>query len=190
MPTSAPLPAGSEPPAGPGPTLEDLFATLPTPPPVPAYEPVPAAAVPEPYRALLVHDEHMTVTMEAHHGSPVEVRVLQRGRRGMWYARQIVLVKEGTDDLVQGGVVRINLDLCAAPVRQAILREDTPLGRILIDHDVMRRIEVTAYLRVASDPHVRRWLRVDHDRPTYARLAYIHTDGRPAIELFEIVRPG
>src|SRR4051812_14006563 len=81
MPTPARSPAGSGSHAvHAGPTLEALFAALPAPPPVPAYERVPPAAVPEPYRGLLVHDRHMTVTMEAYHGRRVQVRVLQRGR--------------------------------------------------------------------------------------------------------------
>ncbi len=43
---------------------------------------VPAALLPEPYRRLLAHDQHMTVTMEAYHGSPVRVEVLNRSRSG------------------------------------------------------------------------------------------------------------
>ena len=39
---------------------------------------VAAQDVPEPYRGLLVHEHHMTVTVEAYHGSPVNVRVLRR----------------------------------------------------------------------------------------------------------------
>src|SRR5204863_10129261 len=35
-----------------------------------------ASALPEPYRGLLAHTEHMTVTMEAFYGAPVAVRVL------------------------------------------------------------------------------------------------------------------
>ena len=30
-------------------------------------------SVPEPYRALLAHHDHMTVSVEKHHGSPVDV---------------------------------------------------------------------------------------------------------------------
>ena len=51
-----------------GPDLAALLALFP-----PAHylrhaEPVPADKVPEPYRQLLVHEHHMTVTVEAHHG--------------------------------------------------------------------------------------------------------------------------
>ena len=30
-------------------------------------------SVPEPYRTLLAHHDHMTVSVEKHHGSPVDV---------------------------------------------------------------------------------------------------------------------
>ena len=131
----------------------------------------------------------MTVTMEAFHGCPVQVRLQQRSLHGDWYARQIVLVKDGSDTIVQGGVVRINLALCSPAVRAAILQEDTPLGRILIEQDVMRRIEITAYLRIHLEPAWQAWLACPGQNPAYGRLGYIHCDGQPAIELFEIVPP-
>jgi hypothetical protein len=33
------------------------------------------------------------------------------------------------------------------------------------------------------------WFALLQPRPTYGRLAYIHCDGKPAIELLEIVAP-
>jgi len=41
------------------------------------FEQVPAESMPPAYRKLLDHDQHMTVAMEAFHGSPVDVKVLQ-----------------------------------------------------------------------------------------------------------------
>jgi hypothetical protein len=34
-----------------------------------------------------------------------------------------------------------------------------------------------------------KWFGLDSPRPTYGRLAYIHCNGRPAVELLEIVAP-
>ena len=45
-------------------TLDDLFALFPDRSDRPTVETVPAEAVPEPYRGLLVHSHHMTVTVE------------------------------------------------------------------------------------------------------------------------------
>ena len=39
------------------------------------FTPVEGAAVPQPFKRLLVHDQHMTVTLEDHHGGQVHLRV-------------------------------------------------------------------------------------------------------------------
>jgi len=131
----------------------------------------------------------MTVTVEAHHGCPVRLQVLQKQHAPPWYARKILLRRESDNRVVQFGIVRINLDQCSPAVRQAILREDTPLGRILIQHDVMRRIQPTAYFHVVPDEELMRHFELAEPMPTYGRLAYIHCDDQPAIELLEIVTP-
>ena len=74
-------------------------------------------------------------------------------------------------------------------IRAAIVEGKTPLGRILINHDVLRRIEPTAFLEVTPGAEMMRWFGLDKAVPTYGRLALIHCDGQPAIELLEIVVP-
>jgi chorismate-pyruvate lyase len=172
-----------------GPDLPTLFALFPPADPLPEYELVPADEVPPPYRELLVHEHHMTVTVEAHHGDLVDVRVLDRRLDGDSYARKIVLTLRKSGKVVLFGIPRIHLRYCSAEVRAAILAEQTPLGRILIEHDVLRRIEPTAYLRVIPSAAMMRWFGLDRPRPTYGRLAIIHCDEQPAIELLEIVAP-
>jgi hypothetical protein len=173
----------------PGPDLPSLFALFPDVGDVPAFETVSASAVPPPYRNLLVHTHHMTVTVEAHHGGPVDVRVLDRVHDGDTYARKILLVLRSTGQVVQFGIVRIRLECCSEAVRKAILAENTPLGRVLIAHDVLRRIELTAFLRVPPGPALDAWFGPDAGGPTYGRLGFIHCDGLPAVELLEIVAP-
>jgi hypothetical protein len=150
---------------------------------------VPADEVPEPYHGLLVHEHHMTVTVEAHHGSLVDVRVLHRRVDGDAYARQILLALQTTGRVVQFGIARVWLNYCSPEVRDEIVAAKTPLGRILINHNVLRRIEPLAFLRVVPGPAMLNWFGLDEARPTYGRLALIHCDGRPAVELLEIVAP-
>jgi chorismate-pyruvate lyase len=169
--------------------MHTLFASFPGAVNPPEYEEVPAEAVPQPYHRLLVHEHHMTVTVEAHHRKPVYLRVLQRHRQQSWYARKILLLLVGTEKVVQFGIVRINLDLCSKQVRHEILKENEPLGRILIRHNVLRRIEPTSFLRVIPHQEMMQWFGLDHPEPTYGRLAYIHCDEKPAIELLEVVIP-
>ena len=87
---------------------------------------IPAPEMPEPYRGLLAHTHHMTVTIEAHYGRPVDVCVLESGHTGDDYHRRIVLKLHGTDRTVQYGLVRINLALLDADVRAADSRAVHP----------------------------------------------------------------
>jgi hypothetical protein len=131
----------------------------------------------------------MTVTVEDYHGDLVDVRILARRVQGDSYARKIVLALQKTGRVVQFGIMRINLALCSPAVRAAIEEGKTPLGRILIEHDVLRRIEPTAYLRVRGGPAQMRWFGLEGEHTLYGRLAFIHCDCRPAVELLEIVAP-
>jgi chorismate-pyruvate lyase len=148
-----------------------------------------AAALPEPYRLLLAHSEHMTVTMEAFYGKPVEVRVLEADRVGDFYHRRIVLTLEGADRVVQYGLVRIDLSLLPVAVRNAILAQDTPLGRILIEHNVLRRVEPTAFLRIEPGPTLTKALQLAKPTPLYGRTGVIFCDDRPAIAVLEVPAP-
>ncbi len=168
------------------PSLLDLF------PPAPYFvnaEVVPGEDVPEPYRKLLVHEFHMTVTVEAHHGDAVDVEVLDHHLEGDAYSRKILLRLKRSRKCVLFGLVRIHLHFCAPEVRERILSRTTPLGRILIEHNVMRRIEPTAFLRITPGAELMRHFGLTSAGETFGRLALIHCDGQPAIELLEIVSP-
>ncbi len=85
--------------------------------------------------------------------------------------------------------MKINLRYCSPQVRDEIVAGQTPLGRILIQHDVLRRIEPTAFLRILPDPEMTTWFGLTQQAITYGRLAIIHCDEQPAVELLEIVTP-
>jgi len=76
----------------------------------------------------------MTVTVESHHGSLVDVKVLEKKHEGNSYARKILLTLQSNGRIVMFGLVRIWLHYCSPEVRAEILEEQTPLGRILINH--------------------------------------------------------
>jgi hypothetical protein len=169
--------------------LQGLLTLFPPADYLDGFELVPADEVPEPYFSLLVHEHHMTVTVEAHHGSRVDVQVLARNVTEDTYARKILLVLQSTGRVVQFGIMRIHLRFCTPPVRAEILAARTPLGRILIEHNVLRRIKPVAFLRVVPGPDMIGWFGLGSPRPTYGRLAMLHCDGKPAVELLEIVAP-
>ena len=152
---------------------------------------VAAADLPEPARTLLVHHGHMTETLEHRHGGPVRVVPYATRREGDIYGRRLDLLR-GDGMVVMTGVMLVNLAMCDAAVRAEILSEAAPLGRILIDRNVMRRVHTQSFLRVdADDPLVLRfgssgtWA----PRPAFGRFATIFCDDRPAIDVLEIVRP-
>jgi chorismate-pyruvate lyase len=172
-----------------GPDLRELFLLFRPAEAIPGYEIIPASEVPPPYHALLVHEHHMTVTVETHHGDMVDVRILDRKQIEDYYARQILLTLHRTGKVVQFGIVRVDLTVCSPAVRDEIVAGQTPFGRILIKHNVLRRIEPTAFLRITPGAALMNWFGMTESRPIYGRLAYIHYDGHPGVELLEIVAP-
>jgi hypothetical protein len=172
-----------------GPDLRTLLGLFQSNDVVQSYDVVSADEVPPPYHDLLVHEHHMTVTVEAHHGDLVDVRILERRHDGDSYARKILLTLQQSGKVVQFGIVRVDLRVCSPPVREEIVAGRTPFGRILIKHNVLRRIEPTAYLRVVPGAAMMGWFGMDRLAPVYGRLAIIHYDEQPAVELVEIVAP-
>ncbi|MBX7168497.1 MAG: hypothetical protein K1X74_19325 [Pirellulales bacterium] len=153
------------------------------------FSPVDPDRMPAVYRTLLAHEHHMTVTVERHHRGPVGVRVLQRKATPSHYARQILLERKSDGAVVQFGIMRIALDLIAPEIRDEILQEQTPLGHILIKHNVMRQIHLLSLWRVEPGPELQKMFGLQGPRTTFGRTAMIDVDGRPAIELLEIVVP-
>jgi chorismate-pyruvate lyase len=152
-----------------------------------AAEPVVPDTIPTVLQQLLVHREHMTTTLEAHHGTAVALHVLRRRQEGDDYAREIVLTTSGSERVVEFGIVRMNLRLITPEAREEILAGDAPLGDILIRHDVMRRIDPKWYFRVRPTSC---FARAFHPQPAtdlFGRLGVIHCNGQPAIRLLEVV---
>jgi hypothetical protein len=137
----------------------------------------------------------MTVTLEAHHGSRVKLVILERRQEGSNYSRRLVLTASGggagpQEKVVLAGIMRISLAHCQEEVRRLILDGEMPLGRILIEHDVLRWIEPEAYLRLKLSTRLEKLFKSSTAcEETYGRLATIFCDSRPAVELLEIVAP-
>ena len=167
--------------------LTDLFPT--DDPLIEKAEHVASALVPEPYKRLLVHEEHMTVTMEGHHRTHVDVKILARVQEGHIYSRKSILLKSGTDEVVQLGIVRFDLDYVTDAVRKEILAGEIPLGRILINHNVLRHIDLGAVLRITAGAELARVFRIEPGTATYGRLATIFCNRQPAVDLLEISVP-
>ena len=152
-------------------------------------EHVVAPLMPKPYREMLAHEHHMTVTMERYHGGPVDVKVLEKREVGANYCRKILLTKHGTEEVVQFGIIRFDFSYVTPAVRDEIVAGDTPLGRVLIRHNVLRHIDLGALLRIEAGPGLAEYLKMKQGDVTYGRLATIFCNGRPAVDLLEITSP-
>jgi hypothetical protein len=153
------------------------------------FEEVLLSRVPEPYRELLAHTDHMTVTVEQFHNSPVDVHVHQTLVTQTHYARKISLTRRSDGRVVQYGIMRVNLGVLSPEVRDEIEEQQTPLGRILIEHDVLRKIHLMSLWRVRPGADLCGIFGLTSPRITYGRAAVIDCNGEPAIELLEIVTP-
>jgi chorismate-pyruvate lyase len=149
---------------------------------------VTAEQLPEDYRVLLAHDDHMTVTVEAFHNCLVDVRVLREETDCNIYSRTSLLSCQATGRVVQFGIMRLNLQQLAPDVRPEITGGGMPLGRVLIRHNVLRHVELQRLWQVRPGPALREHLQLADGEPIFGRSARIVVEGRPAVELLEIPR--
>ncbi len=152
------------------------------------FESVPADDVPDPQRSLLDHNLHMTVTVEKFHRSPVEVDVLQHRIEAESYSREILLRRRTDGQVVQYGIVRLDFRQLEDRVRAEIERREKPLGRILIDHEVLRRVQLLSLYRIVPNSRLASVFQVSKGEICFGRTAIIHCNNVPAIELLEVVR--
>jgi chorismate-pyruvate lyase len=173
----------------PTPTYHELCSLFPDADGIPAATPISAEEMPEPYRSLLVHTHHMTVTVEQFYGDSVNVQVLESRIDADEYSRKILLSLAKSGRVVQFGIVAINVNLLSETVRNQILAGTTPLGRVLIQNNVLRRVRPISYVKVTPNTAFRSWFAMTTDEPLYGRVGVIDTDGEPAIEVLEILAP-
>ena len=141
------------------------------------------------YRMLLAHDSHMTVTVERFHNGPVDVQVLEAEPTDTHYARKILLRRASDGQVVQFGIMRLDYSCLSPEVRREIESQQTPLGRILIAHNVLRAVHLTRLYEVTPGEDLRKLFGLSPGEITFGRTAVIHFDGEPAVELLEIVTP-
>lgn len=150
---------------------------------------VPTSLVPAPYDALLVHNGHMTSMVERFYGSSVDVRVLARRIDGNIYSREIVLTLRDTGTVVQFALARYDLQSVSGIVREEILGEQIPIGRVLINHGVNCRIELGGVFRIRIGPGLAEQFHAAGDGVTYGRIATLICDDVPAFRVAEVLSP-
>ena len=151
-----------------------------------AAEELTGESLPQPFRDLLVHDEHMTERLRQHYAGDVALHAVHTEEHDDVY-RRIILLTRADGAPVELGMVRIHLDCIAPEVVAEIRAKQAPLGDILIRHDVLRRIEPRWFLRFTNPAACAAAWSVSHSGDLYGRVGIIHYEHRPAIELLEIL---
>lgn len=153
------------------------------------FVPVTPSDMPPDFRALLAHNEHMTVTLERVSRGSVAVRALSEWRDEGSYARTSLLTRQTDGAILQFGIMRIWLDDLPAEVRDAITVQRQPLGRVLVDHNLLREVELITLWRIAPGPALQRHLPALNGQEIFGRSAQILVDERPTVQMLEIVAP-
>jgi hypothetical protein len=112
---------------------------------------------------------------------------MERHRENDLYSRKIFLTLKEKKTVVEYGLVRLNFRYMPEGVRDTILQEHAPLGSILINNNILRRIQPRWYLKFPRGSTILTWFNADPFEPLFGRLGTIYCNGEPAIELIEIV---
>lgn len=166
-------------------TLVELFFSDPA--ELGTFTEIQAEKLQQPWSKLLAHTQHMTVTVENFHGAPVDVVVLDKLATSTHYARKIVLRRQTDQKVVQFGIVRIGRASLPDEVMKQIESEQVPLGRVLIDHKVMRTVKLMTLWQITPGPALRNAFEDLELSECFGRTALIYANGIPAVELLEIV---
>ena len=153
----------------------------------PAFEAVPPDDIPLPYRALLVHDSDMTLTLERHFGGRVALRPLSTFTRGGSYFRRVLLVQEYAGQPVEMGAIRMELDAFDESLRRRILENRTPLGSILRDGRFEYASRVKAFLQLTPNPEMMGVFWMREPRTLYGRRTEIVRQGRKIGDIVEVL---
>ena len=160
-------------------------------PPV-VLEPVVGEEMPEPYKALLVHDNDMTPTLEDHHGEGMYLYVLDQDRDSTTCARQVVLLGEKSEKPAEFGAIYINLEPLPAQARALVSQGHKPLGGILAEYDIPHKGSPKSYCKVQADETIRKALQLDPagEYMLYGRRNQLLTpEGGLLAEVVEILPP-
>jgi chorismate-pyruvate lyase len=156
--------------------------------PMPPLSQVEGSKVPEPYKSLLVHQNDMTPTLEKFYERTIHLQVVGRRQTDGAYFREVVLLLDGTEQPVEFGAIKINLDLFPKKAREEILHERLPLGRILHEHKIPHTSRPRAFIKVASDRLINGLFNASGAQVLYGRRnTLFDPKNRPLAEIVEIL---
>jgi len=157
---------------------------------LPEYEVLDGAAMPEPYRRLLVHHGDMTSRLEAFWGGEIVLEVLHREHTPEVYRREVVLHIESTDLPVEYGAIEIDVSAFDGELRRLILEQHLPLGGLLNRFAVRYRSEPKGFIKLGADTMMQRLFRLPEAHEFYGRCNVLLGDNdRMLARIVEVLRP-
>ena len=143
--------------------------------------------IPLPYRSLLVHENDMTLTLERHFGGRVVLRPLSTFTMGQWYFRRVLLVQEFSGRPVEMGAIRMKLRAFTRRIREQILANRIPLGRILRNGRVDYQRRPKSFLSVTPNEEMMGVFWMREPRTLYGRRTEIFQRGTKIGDLVEVL---
>jgi chorismate-pyruvate lyase len=157
---------------------------------LPPLSKVDGLTVPEPYKSLLVHQNDMTPTLEKFYKSSIHLQVLGRRRMQDAYYREVLLLLDGSEQPVEFGAIKINLNLFPTKARDEILQERLPLGRILAEYKIPHASRPRAFIKIASDRLINDVMKISGAQILFGRRnTLFDPQNRPLAEIVEILPP-
>lgn len=149
---------------------------------------IPGDDVPDPYRALLVHQRDMTPTLEAFHGDKIHLRTLRRLEDSGAFCRLVVLTTDESQAPVEFGAIAIHLEEFPPEARELIQGCLCPLGTILSRYDIRHLSAPRAYIEVEADDWMSAEMGLQPGERLYGRRNVLSTpDGRVIADVVEIL---
>lgn len=148
------------------------------------------AEMPSPFRELLVHGQDMTSTLERFYQTRLGLRALRRERQGPFYVREVLLLTAAGVP-VEYGVICVRLNAFPAVVREAVLAERLPLGRLLQDHEQPCVCRPQEFYRLAPHPYLETQFGVGAEPEAYygRRNLLLNGEHRLLADVMEILSP-
>lgn len=143
--------------------------------------------MPPPYRDLLVHENDMTPTLEAHYGETIYVDRLHGLNEHGWLSREVLLCLTESNRIVAYGASHINPAFLPAKALAILDQGKVPLGAILSQFQVSHSSHPAGFFSIVSATCAAKLGAAPTDL-LYGRSNALHAaDGRVIAEVCEIL---
>ena len=157
---------------------------------LPSYAVIDGAAMPQPYRNLLVHGGDMTSRLAHYFGGDIVLEVLHSEHTPEAYRREVVLHIEASGLPVEYGAIEIDLGAFDGELRQLILEHHLPLGGLLNRFGIEYRSEPKGFIKLGPDAVMQRVFGMPEAEVFYGRSNLLLGAGnRILARIVEVLRP-